>query len=223
MVDFQLPLPGLARDFNTLTQQEKDFIAYFSAIDMDSISPVIDCYAGIGPKGYNVFLILARIIKIKERILSDRQLAEVLRKNDLYRFATRDIQPAHNTFNTLRRRLGPEGFVEVHKRFVLKAHSPGLLEPEIPDLPKHRKKGIILVADSTFLITCGSTKGEKDDQGRWRFKDESVAFTGKGVSCSQVSRGPQGPQPENRHRRPHGNHHHPGQCVRSEGHLSVAR
>ena len=53
MVDFQLPLPGLARDFNELTKQEKDFIAYFSAIDMDSISPVVDCYAGIGPKGYS--------------------------------------------------------------------------------------------------------------------------------------------------------------------------
>lgn len=51
MVDFQLPLPGLARDFNELTKQEKDFIAYFSAIDMDSISPIVDCYAGIGPKG----------------------------------------------------------------------------------------------------------------------------------------------------------------------------
>ncbi|TRZ49674.1 hypothetical protein D4S03_07980 [bacterium] len=100
--------------------------------------------------------------------------AEVLRKNDLYRFVTNDIQPAHNTFNTLRKRLGLEGFVEIHKRFVLKAHSLGLLEPEIPDLPKHRKKGIILVADSTFLITCGSTKGEKDGQGRWRFKDENL-------------------------------------------------
>ena len=153
MVNFQLPLPGLARDFNSLTQQEKDFIAYFSAVDMESISPIIDCYAGIGPKGYGVYLILARIIKVKERILSDRQLANALKKNDLYRFITNDIQPAHNTFNTLRKRLGPEGFVEIHKHFVLKAHSLGLLEPEIPALPKHRKKGIILVADSTFLIT----------------------------------------------------------------------
>jgi len=180
MVNFQLPLPGLARDFNALTKQEMHFISYFSAIDANSISPVLDCYAGIGPKGYDVFLILARIIKIKERILSDRQLAEELKKNDLYRFVTNDIQPAHNTFNTLRKRLGSEGFVEVHKRFVLKAHSLGLLEPEIPDLPKHKKSGIILVADSTFLITCGSTKGEKDDQGHWQFKDESIAFTGKG-------------------------------------------
>lgn len=180
MVNFQIPLPGLARDFNELTKQEMHFISYFSAIDTNSISPVLDCYAGIGPKGYDVFLILARIIKIKERILSDRQLAEELKKNDLYRFVTNDIQPAHNTFNTLRKRLGSEGFVEVHKRFVLKAHSLGLLEPEIPDLPKHKKSGIILVADSTFLITCGSTKGEKDDQGHWQFKDESIAFTGKG-------------------------------------------
>ena len=179
MVNFQVPLPGLARDFNILTQQEKDFIAYFSAIDVESILPIVDCYAGIGPKGYSVYLILARIIKVKERILSDRQLADALKKNDLYRFVTNDIQPAHNTFNTLRKRLGPKGFIEIHKRFVLKAHSLGLLEPEIPVLPKHRKKGIILVADSTF-ITCGSTKGEKDEQGKWHFKDESVAFSGKG-------------------------------------------
>ena len=26
MVDFQIPIPGLARDFNNLTKEEKDFI-----------------------------------------------------------------------------------------------------------------------------------------------------------------------------------------------------
>ena len=180
MLNFQIPFPGWARDFNNLTQQEKDFIAYFSAIDMGCISLVVDCYAVIGPKGYGVFPILARIIKIKERILSDRQLSSSLKKNDLYRFVTRDIQPAHNAFDTLRKRLGPIGFVEVHKRFVIKARSLGLLEPEIPELPKHRKKGIIFVADSTLRITCRSTRGEKDEQGRWHFRDESVAFSGKG-------------------------------------------
>ena len=74
MVYFQIPLPGLARDFNDLIEQEKQFIAYFSTIDLGCISPVVDCYAGIGPKGYGTALILARIIKVKERILSDRQL-----------------------------------------------------------------------------------------------------------------------------------------------------
>lgn len=180
MVDFQLLLPGLARDFNTLTEEEKEFIAYFATIDNDCISPVVDFYAGIGPKGYGTSLILARMIKVKERILSDRQLAKVLKKNDLYRFVTRDTQPSHNTFNTLRRRLGPTGFIGIHKRFVRKAHSLGLLDPEIKELPKNRKRGIILVADSTFLITSGSTKGHKDENGQWHFNDPSVAFSGKG-------------------------------------------
>ena len=179
MVDFQIPLPGLKRDFNTLTEEEKEFIAYFSMIDIDCISPVVNCYAGIGPKGYGTSLILARMIKVKERILSDRQLAKALKKNDLYRFVTRDIQPSHNTFNTLRKRLGPNGFIEIHKRFVRKAHSLGLLDLEIKKLPKNRKKGIILVPDSTFLITSGSTRGNKNDSGQWQFSDPSVAFFGK--------------------------------------------
>ena len=51
MVDFQLLFPGLARNINNLTEEEKDFIAYFSSIDLNCITPVIDCYAGIGPKG----------------------------------------------------------------------------------------------------------------------------------------------------------------------------
>jgi len=180
MVDFQIPLPGLARDFNTLTEEEKDFIAYFSTIDIDCISPVVDCYTGIGPQGYGTALILARMIKVKERILSDRQLAKALKKIDLYRFVTRDTQPSHNTFNTLRKRLGPNGFIEIHKRFVKKTHSLGLLDPDIKELPKNRKKGIILVADSTFLITSGSTRGQKDEKGQWHFNDPSVAFSGKG-------------------------------------------
>ena len=180
MVNFQIPLPGLARDFNSLTPEEKDFVHYFSSIDPGCIAPVIDCYVGIGPKGYGTSLILARIIKIKERILSDRLLAAALRKNDLYRFVTHDIQPSHNTFNTLRRRLEPQGFIEIHKRFVKKAHSLGLLDIEIRTLPRNRKKGIIIVADSTFLKTSGSTRGVKDEQGNWHFPDESVSFAGKG-------------------------------------------
>lgn len=55
-MDFQIPLPGLSRDINSLTSQEKTFLAYFAAIDRHSIEPVMDAYAGIGPKGYGVFL-----------------------------------------------------------------------------------------------------------------------------------------------------------------------
>ena len=123
MVNFQLPLLGLARDFNSLTAEEKDFIHYFSTIDYNCIASVLDCYKGIGPKGYGTALILSRIIKIKQRILSDRQLTKAIRQNDLYRFVTSNIQPSHNTFTTLRKRLGPSGFAAIHKRFVTKAHS----------------------------------------------------------------------------------------------------
>jgi hypothetical protein len=70
--------------------------------------------------------------------------------------------------------------MEIHKRFVSKAHCLGLLDIEIKSLPRNRKKGIIVIADSTFLITSGSTKGKKDEQGHWHFHDESVSFTGKG-------------------------------------------
>jgi len=38
MVVLQVPLPGLARDFNQLTPQEKDFIAYFSTIDLGEVT-----------------------------------------------------------------------------------------------------------------------------------------------------------------------------------------
>lgn len=161
-----------------LHKRNQNFIDYFSMIDSDCISPVVNCYGGIGPKGYGTSLVLSRIIKIKERILSDRQLAKALKQNDLYRFATQDIQPSHKTFNTLRR--SPKGFIEIHKRFVHKAYRIGLLNPEINKLPKNRKKGIIIVADSTFLITSGSTKVQKDEQGKWHFTDESVGFSGKG-------------------------------------------
>jgi hypothetical protein len=33
MVHFQVPLPGLARDISTLTEEEKEFLDYFSTID----------------------------------------------------------------------------------------------------------------------------------------------------------------------------------------------
>ena len=56
MVHFQISLPGLTRDFNTFTTEEKEFIEYFSSIDDNCISPVIDSYTGIGPKGYGTSL-----------------------------------------------------------------------------------------------------------------------------------------------------------------------
>jgi hypothetical protein len=178
MAIYQLPM-GFTRPFSDLTSAEKDFFDYFSKIDTSCIEKSFDQSSCFGPKGFGTSLILARILKIKERISSDRELALKLSKNDAYRFVTRfprNSSPSHNTFNTLRERLEVKGFVAIHVNFVLKAHELGILDPEITELPRHRRKGIILIADSTFLLTSGSTKGVKTDDGKWLFKDNSAAF-----------------------------------------------
>jgi AcrR family transcriptional regulator len=69
MVQFQILLPGLARDFQGLISEEKSFIEYFSLIDLNCIASIANAYAGTVPKGYGASLVLARMIKVKERIL----------------------------------------------------------------------------------------------------------------------------------------------------------
>ena len=56
--------------------------------------------------------------------------------------------------------LSSKDLLKIHNRFVNKANNLGLLDPGIQHLPTNRKKGIILVTDSTFLITAGSTRGQ---------------------------------------------------------------
>ena len=161
------------------TTQESEFLKYFRCINKRSIDNIFSRYRSTGPVGYASSLMLARILKVRERISSDRELSEKLAKIKIYRDAIGikgDEIPAHNTFNTLRQRLGPEGFVEIHRHFVLQAYKLGLLTPPIPDLPKMVRGRIILIGDSTFLKAVASTRGEKDDAGNWLFTDDSIAF-----------------------------------------------
>jgi len=179
MVDYQLYLGLSARSFNSLTEKERCFIDYFTKVNMSAISPVMDELYTAGPKGYGSSLILARMIKIKERISSDRELADKLSRNELYRFITHidhDHIPAHNTFTNLRARLGGDGLQKIHRNLVLTANSLGLLTPHIRGLPKNMRKGIILIADSTFLLTAGSTRGIKGEDGSWLFQDRGASF-----------------------------------------------
>jgi hypothetical protein len=169
-----------ARDVGaSRTPQESDFLDYFARIDTDPIEQILTEYRSTGPAGYCSSLVLARILKVKERICSDRELCEKLAKNPVYRVAvgmTSGALPAHNTFTTLRRRLGPEGFARIHTELIMKAHAHGLLIPPLKNLPQMVKKKIILIADSTFLIAVASTKGEKNEHGVWCFSDPSIAF-----------------------------------------------
>ncbi len=161
------------------TLQEANFLKYFRQIDKRTIRKILSQYRSTDPIGYATSLILARILKVKERISSDRELSEKLAKIQIYREAIgirRNKIPTHNTFNTLRSRLGPEGFIQIHQHFILQAYETGLLTPPILDLPEVVKGKIILVGDSTFLKAVARTKGKKDENGNWIFTDDSIAF-----------------------------------------------
>ena len=140
--------------------QDADFLQYFRQIDKRASGNILSRYRSTGPIGYTTSLVLARILKVKERISSDRELSEKLAKIQIYREATgikRNRVPAHNTFNALRGKLGPEGFVQIHQHFVLRAFNSGLLTPPTPDLSDVVRGKIILVGDSTFLKAVTST------------------------------------------------------------------
>ncbi len=177
---YQLPLKPFSYAFPDMTNQENDFVNYFLSIRSENITPVVEkFYPGVGPRGYGSSLILSRILKVKELFMSDRDLVDKLAKNELYRFVcgfSKNSIPAHNTYHTLRKNLGVWGYIEIHSNFVRQANSLGLLDPEIPELPKNRRKGVILIADSTFIYPYASTKGEKQEDGTWKFSDLSLAF-----------------------------------------------
>lgn len=161
------------------TSLEMEFLNYFRSINKRAIKDIFAQHHSTGPVGYSTALVMARILKVKERISSDRELSEKLGKIQIYREAigiSREEIPAHNTFHTLRQRLGPGGFARIHRGFVLQAHKTGLLTPPIADLPKMVKDKIILIGDSTFLKAVASSKGEKDADGNWLFTDQSIAF-----------------------------------------------
>ena len=161
------------------TPQEKLLLDYFRSIDKHAIEKILSEYHTTGPLGYSSTLILSRILKVKERISSDRELCLKLAKNPIYRDAVGihayEI-PAHTTFHTLRQRLGPEGFSRIHSYFVLQAYTAGLLTPPLKHIPGVIKNKIVLIGDSTFLLAVASTKGERDTNGNWLFTDDSIAF-----------------------------------------------
>jgi hypothetical protein len=158
---------------------QAEFLECFRSIEKQAIQEVLAQHRSTGPVGYSTSLVMARILKVKERISSDRELSEKLAKIQIYREAIgigRHEIPAHNTFHTLRHRLGPEGFAQIHQRFVWQAHRTGLLTPPLPVLPRMVQDKIILIGDSTFLKAVASSKAEKDADGNWLFTDDSIAF-----------------------------------------------
>lgn len=179
MTDYQLPLPNVSAYWDLL-DEGNELVSYFRQIDLDNIYPVLhECYSSRGPHGYGLKLFLSRILKVKQTFASDRILAKRLAENSTYRHLClfdRGATPAHNTYHTLRKKLGVEGYFRIHANFVNEANKLGLLSPDIKRLPKNRRSGLILIADSTSIKSYCSTKGERQEDGSWIFTDPSVSF-----------------------------------------------
>jgi hypothetical protein len=162
-----------------LTPAELEFISYFERLPPRCFEPVEALYRGAGPRGFGQSLLLARLVKIKEGIVSDKELCSRLKRVRLYQAVCNlapDKVPDPATFCKFRSRLGPTGYRAIHTRLVEYAAKLGLLDPPLPGLPRNRRHGVIASADSTFLITAGSTTGEKQDDGSWKFTDPSARF-----------------------------------------------
>ncbi len=180
MTDYQLPLSTFSSSYLDLTDEENKLVHYFREINLNNIHPVIEkCYSHAGPQGYGIGLFLSRMLKVKQTFVSDRILAKRLSENSTYRYLClleKRPTPAHNTYNTLRNHLGVEGYTKIHVNYVNEANSNGLLNPHIEQLPKNRRKGLMLVGDSTPIRSYCSTKGAKQEDGSWLFTDPSVSF-----------------------------------------------
>jgi hypothetical protein len=180
MTDYQLPMPKISSAYFDLIDEDNDLVNYFREINLYNIHPVIEkCYSQAGPQGYEASLFLSRMLKVKQTFVSDRILARRLSENSTYRhlcLLDKGPTPAHNTYNTLRKHLGVKRYAEIHLNFVNEANELGLLNPNIQQLPKNRRKGLILVGDSTPIRSYCSSKGVRQEDGSWLFTDPSVSF-----------------------------------------------
>jgi hypothetical protein len=180
MGEIQIPFASLSSVDSDLIDPNNDLVNYFLAIKMQPINHVIErSFSNRGPKGYGASLFLSRILKVKQVFISDRILVKRLKEVATYRrlcgFSDGKV-PAHNTYNTFRCALGPEGYAKIHAGFVHRANELNLLDPKLPMLPKNRRKGLIVIADSTTIRAYCSSKGKKQLDGTWLFTDPSVAF-----------------------------------------------
>ena len=180
MGEIQIPFTTVCSAGADLVDPENDLVNYFLTIEMQPIVHAVErAFSNRGPKGYGASLFLSRILKVKQVFISDRVLVKRLKEVATYRrlcgFCDGKV-PAHNTYHTFRKAIGPKGYAEIHAGFVRRAHALNLVDPKLPMLPKNRRKGLIVIADSTTIRAYCSTNGKKQSDGTWLFTDPSVTF-----------------------------------------------
>ena len=103
-MEYQLQFKPFSSAYDDLNDPDNDFVNYFASVSHGNITSIVnERYVGVGPNGYGVSLVLARILKVKEIFVSDRVLARKLTNNATYRavcLLDKLQTPSHNTFNT---------------------------------------------------------------------------------------------------------------------------
>jgi len=169
MGEIQIPFETVSGAGADFVDPENNLVNFFLSINIKPIATVVSKAFGIrGLRGYGVSLFLSRILKVKQVFISDRILAHRLKEMATYRrlcgFQGCKV-PAHNTYNTLRKKLGVKGYAEIYAGFVRRAHAFKLLDPKLPMLPKNIRKGLIVIADSTTIRAYCSSTGKKQPGG----------------------------------------------------------
>jgi IS5 family transposase len=178
----QIPLSAFSGVYADLTNPGNDLLGFFAQVDLAAVNTVLArYYSGRGPEGYGAARYLALLLRVKQNIVSDRRLVADLTCNELYRRAIGlDADPAtvpkRSALSAFRARLGPDGFWALHRAFVLRAHAAGLGEPDLPQLPRNRRPGLILIVDGTFLRAYAHQHAKTDADGTKRFTDPSVTY-----------------------------------------------
>lgn len=179
MPEIQLPFRFYSSGYVDLQDEGNSLVKFFLNLDPDPIDQVLKTiHSGSGPTGYQRSRYLVEILKIKRGIRSYRRLEKELGETDLYRHLVglNRTVPRHSTWSHFRRTLGVEGFIQIHAGYVRLAYQQGLLEPALSVLPKNRKSGLILIADSTFIRSVSAFRVSRDGVGEVRFADKEAAF-----------------------------------------------
>lgn len=178
----QIPLSAFSGVYADLTNPDNDLLGFFAQVDVAAVNTVLaDYYSGRGPDGYGAARYLALLLRVKQNIVSDRRLVADLAANELYRRAIGldadpHSVPKRSALSAFRARLGPDGFWALHRLFALRALAAGLGEPDLPMLPRNRRRGLILIVDGTFLRAYAHQHPSVEQDGTKRFTDPSVTY-----------------------------------------------
>ena len=181
-MEYQIPLQPFTGCFTDLTNPDNELLGFFAQVDRPAVEAICARhYTGLGPDGYGPARYLALLLRVKQNIVSDRRLIADLRANELYRRAIGlggdpAAVPGRSALSSFRARLGPQGFWELHRHFVSRAHAAGLTAPALDSLPRNRRPGLIVIVDGSFLRAYCHQHPKKDAEGNKVFADPSVTY-----------------------------------------------